>query len=105
VLGVIRLKQVEVEGEVSLFEVLKRMTVKRSAWNWAKRSSLQLMIAISGNVDKKQTEAAYWWLIVYGVLRFKGIKTWWKGRDTSRNSVDYSEISERGVMFLRKRSM
>ena len=51
-------------------------------------------------VNDDELEDVYWWLIVYGVLRFQGIERWWSRKHDWEHSVDFAEIALRGKHLL-----
>jgi len=72
--------------------------------DWSKRSARNLMTTLERTaanlVDGKELDSIYWWLIVYGVLRFTGIDRWWKKKRDWQHSVDFTELAPRGKHLL-----
>ena len=91
---------------MSLFDILKRVSLELSDGDFDNLSSKQVMGHIERLLDDREaTDVAYWWLVVLlGVFQFKGIKRWWDNRSDPRwtDSVSRSEMSERGKMLLLK---
>jgi hypothetical protein len=89
-------------GEFTLLEILKKTAVQHA--DWSKRSARYLMNSVrrcaADLVNDAELEDVYWWLIVYGVLRFVGIERWWGRRRDWQHSVDLAEISPRGKHLL-----
>lgn len=89
---------------ISLFEVVKGVATEHPNKNWKRQTSKQFMEAVRRLFHgKRGTEDAYWWLVVYGFFRFKGIHKWWRGEKAGsswRTSVEYSELTERGLMLI-----
>jgi hypothetical protein len=89
-------------GEFTLLEVLKKSAVQHA--DWSKRSARYLMNTVrrcaADLVNDAELEDVYWWLLVYGVLRFQGIERWWGRRRDWQHSVDLAEISPRGKHLL-----
>jgi predicted nucleotide-binding protein len=100
----LRAKQVGAMA-MSLFDILKQMSSELSDDDFDNLSSKQVMDHVERLLgDREATDVAYWWLVVLGVFRFKGIKRWWDNRSDPRwtDSVSRSEMSERGKMLLLK---
>jgi hypothetical protein len=89
-------------GEFTLLDVLKKAAADRA--DWSKRSARNLMSTLqrcaADLVDDHELEDLYWWLLVYGVLRFTGIDRWWHRKHDWEHSVDHSEIAPRGKHLL-----
>jgi hypothetical protein len=89
-------------GEFTLLEILKKSAVQHA--DWSKRSARYLMNTVrrcaADLVNDAELEDVYWWLLVYGVLRFQGIERWWSRRRDWHHSVDLAEISPRGKHLL-----
>jgi Domain of unknown function (DUF4062) len=52
--------------------------------------------------DNQIVNSTYWWLLIHGVFRFKGLNPWWE--DTGINwkrSIRYVKLTERGKMLLK----
>lgn len=87
-----------VEGK-SLLAFLKRAARKRLSWDG---STAEDLIETINPMMKSfaMLDAAYWWLIVFGVLRFKDIDDWWDEEEYFANSMEFAEIAPRGVALL-----
>jgi hypothetical protein len=89
-------------GEFTLLEILKKTAVQHA--DWSKRNARYLMNTVrrcaADLVNDAELEDVYWWLLVYGVLRFQGIERWWGRRRDWQHSVDLAEISPRGKHLL-----
>jgi hypothetical protein len=89
-------------GEFTLLDVLKRAAADHA--DWSKRSARNLLHTLQRRaadlVDERELEDLYWWLHVYGVLRFTGIDRWWHRRHDWEHSVDHAEIAPRGKHLL-----
>jgi hypothetical protein len=89
-------------GEFTLLEILAKSAVEHA--DWSKRSARHLMNTIALRsadlVNGDELDDVYWWLIVYGVLRFVGIERWWSRRRDWQHSVDFAEIAPRGKHLL-----
>jgi hypothetical protein len=83
----------------SLFNVLERVAVKVP--DWTNATTEQLMEEIDDIVNRdKVVDDIYWWLIVYGVIRFKNIKQWWGKDDDWRSSMKFTKLADRGIALL-----
>jgi SIR2-like protein len=89
-------------GEFTLLEVL--VTGAAEHVDWTKRSARNLMTTLARTaanlVNEDELEEIYWWLVVYGVLRFCGIDRWWRKKRDWQHSVDFAEIAPRGKQLL-----
>jgi hypothetical protein len=89
-------------GEFTLLEILKKTAVQHG--DWSKRSARHLMSTMrrcaADLVNDAEIEDVYWWLLLYGVLRFQSIERWWGRRRGWQHSVDLAEISPRGKHLL-----
>jgi SIR2-like protein len=89
-------------GEFTLLDVVKKAAADRA--DWSKRSARNLMTTLqrcaADLVDPAELEDLYWWLLVYGVLRFAGIERWWSRKHDWEHSVDLAEIAPRGKHLL-----
>lgn len=91
--------------ERSLFSILRRVATRpRKSGrrpNWSDLSAKQFMREVHRVVkDDKLVNDIYWWLIVYGTLRFKNIERLWDKKDVYQNSVRYAEIAPRGAVLM-----
>jgi hypothetical protein len=92
-----KLAQRSIEG-TPLLELVRRGATQQS--NWLDKSARDVMEAIKrAGATPKQVDGAYWWLIVYGVLRFKNDNTWWD-KQTWDGSVDHAMLPPRGRLLL-----
>jgi hypothetical protein len=93
-------------GEFTLLEILDKGAAAHA--DWAKRSARTLMSALQKRAadlcNREELEDVYWWLHVYGVLKFQGIGRWWGRRRDWEHSVDFAEIAERGRHLLNRRA-
>jgi hypothetical protein len=91
-------------GEFTLLEVL--VTAAADHVDWSKRSARNLMSTLARTatnlVSGDELDDIYWWLVVYGVLRFSGIDRWWRKKHDWQHSVDYAEIAPRGKHLLNR---
>jgi hypothetical protein len=92
-------------SEKSLLSILRRMVTRprksRRQPTWSDYSAKQFVRELRRIVkDEDAIDDVYWWLIVYGVLRFKDIDKFWDGKDTYQNSIKYAEIAPRGLALL-----
>lgn len=91
-------------GEFTLLEVL--VTAVQEHFDWSKRSARNLMTTLQRTaaslVNGDELEDVYWWLVVYGVLRFCGIDRWWRRKRDWQHSVDFAEIAPRGKQLLNR---
>ena len=91
-------------GEFTLLEVL--VTGAAEHVDWSKRSARNLMSTLARTaanlVSGDELDDIYWWLVVYGVLRFSGIDRWWRKKHDWQHSVDYAEIAPRGKQLLNR---
>jgi hypothetical protein len=95
------LRGIRIKKKASLWDVVSKVAVARQ--NWKIRDSDELMEAISKHLNNDdRTDDAYWWLIVLGVLRFQHTGPWWTDEETWDDSVEYAELSERGLKLLKK---
>ncbi len=89
-------------GEFTLLDLLKKAASAHTDWN--KRSARSVMSSLqkhaSDLVNREELEDVYWWLMVYGVLRFQGISRWWGRKRDWEHSVDFAEIAPRGRHLL-----
>jgi hypothetical protein len=89
-------------GEFTLLDILKKAAADRA--DWSKRSARNLMNTLrrcAGDlVNDAELDDVYWWLLVYGVLRFVGIERWWSRKHDWEHSVDFAEIAVRGKHLL-----
>jgi len=89
-------------GEFTLLDVLKKAAADRA--DWSKRSARNLMNTLqrcaADLINDDELEDLYWWLVVYGVLRFTGIDRWWNRKHDWEHSVDLAEIAPRGKHLL-----
>lgn len=84
----------------SLLTLLKR-AAKKSASSWKYSSAEDLIDAIEPSLYYWETlDAVYWWLLVYGILRFTEIDTWWDEDEWYEDSIEHAEIAPRGVALL-----
>ncbi len=91
--------------ERSLLSILRRVATRpRKSGrrpNWSDLSAKQFMREIRRVVkDDKLVNDIYWWLIVYGALRFKNIERFWDKKDVYQNSVRYAKIAPRGTVLM-----
>lgn len=92
------LDSLDVEGR-TLLALLRRASKKRLSWDGS--SAEDLVQTINPMVKSFAVlDAAYWWLIVFGVLRFKGIDEWWDEEEYFANSMEFAEIAPRGIALL-----
>jgi hypothetical protein len=96
------LETLSIEG-FRVIPVLKKAA--RTQGNWAGVGARELIDRITrhkpSRADAKTfSDEMYWWLIVFGVLRFVDIDNWWDGKDTWKNSCEYAEIAPRGIALL-----
>lgn len=91
-------------GEFTLLEVL--VTGAAEHGDWSKRSARNLMSTLARTaanlVNGDELGDVYWWLLVYGVLRFSGIERWWRKKHDWEHSVDFAEIAPRGKQLLNR---
>lgn len=91
-------------GDFTLLEVL--VTSAAEHVDWSKRSARALMITLQRTaanlVSPDELDHVYWWLLVYGVLRFCGIDRWWRKKHDWEHSVDFAEIAPRGKQLLNR---
>lgn len=91
-------------GEFTLLEVL--VTGAAEHVDWSKRSARNLMSTLARTaanlVNDDELDDVYWWLLVYGVLRFSGIDRWWRKKHDWQHSVDFAEIAPRGKELLNR---
>jgi hypothetical protein len=91
-------------GEFTLLEVL--VTGAGEHVDWSKRSARNLMSTLARTaanlVSTDELDDVYWWLLVYGVLRFCGIDRWWRKKHDWPHSVDFAEIAPRGKQLLNR---
>jgi hypothetical protein len=89
-------------GEFTVLDLLKKAAAEHS--DWSKRSARSVMNALaktcSDLCNREELEDVYWWLMVYGVLRFSGISRWWGRKRDWEHSVDFAEIAPRGRHLL-----
>lgn len=89
-------------GEFTLLEVLVTAVAEHA--DWSKRSARNLMATLARTaanlVNAAELDDVYWWLLVYGVLRFSGIDRWWRKKRDWEHSVDFAEIAPRGKQLL-----
>jgi hypothetical protein len=89
-------------GEFTLLDILKKGAVERT--DWTKRSARNLMNTLqrcaADLINPEELDDVYWWLIVFGVLRFQGIERWWGRKQYWEHSVDFAEIAVRGKHLL-----
>ncbi|HXU69239.1 MAG TPA: SIR2 family protein [Polyangia bacterium] len=89
-------------GEFTLLEVL--VTAAAEHADWSKRSARNLMATLARTaanlVNAAELDDVYWWLVVFGVLRFSGIDRWWRKKRDWEHSVDFAEIAPRGKQLL-----
>jgi hypothetical protein len=89
-------------GEFTLLDILKKGAAERA--DWTKRSARNLMNTLqrcaADLINPEELDDVYWWLIVYGVLRFQGIERWWGRKQYWEHSVDFAEIAVRGKHLL-----
>jgi hypothetical protein len=89
-------------GEFTLLDILKKAAGERA--DWSKRSARNLMSTLERGardlINDAELDEAYWWLVVYGVLRFQGIERWWGRKHDWQHSVDFAEIAPRGKHLL-----
>ncbi len=89
-------------GEFTLLEILTKGAGDRA--DWSKRSARNLMNTLercaADLINEEELDDVYWWLIVYGVLRFQGIERWWGRKHDWQHSVDFAEVAPRGKHLL-----
>jgi hypothetical protein len=94
-------------GEFTLLDILKKGAAERA--DWSKRSARNLMNTLDACaadlINDDELEDVYWWLVVYGVLRFVGIEKWWSRKHDWQHSVDFAEIAPRGKHLLNSLSV
>lgn len=82
----------------TLLTLVKTAAKQKQSWN--RLTPEDLMGAIDPLLrDYDSLNSAYWYLILYGVLRFKDINGGWK-YDTYRPSMKFAQIAPRGVALL-----
>ena len=91
-------------GDFTLLEVL--VTSAAEHVDWSKRPARALMLTLQRTaanlVSPDELDDVYWWLLVYGVLRFSGIDRWWRKKHDWEHSVDFAEIAPRGKQLLNR---
>ncbi len=91
-------------GRLTVFDVLTRAVREQRNVNFNRLSTEELMEGIQKRYNPQITNETYWWLIVFGVFRFRDIcGNWFYDNVVNwKYSVKYSEISNRGRALLRK---
>jgi hypothetical protein len=91
-------------GRLTVFDVLTRAVREQRNVNFNRLSTEELMEGIQKRYNPQITNETYWWLIVFGVFRFRDIGgNWFDDNGVNwKYSVKYSEISNRGRALLRK---
>lgn len=91
-------------GRLTVFDVLSRVTRELKNVDFARFSSAELMESVEKRYNPQVTNETYWWLIVFGVLRFRGISENWFDDSGVKwtGSVKHSEISNRGRALMQK---
>lgn len=88
-----------IQEKYRLLNLLTKAASKKNSWNGCSASDLMHQLGkVNDNPDV--VDDAYWWLIVKGILQFLDIETWWTDKAKWRDSVDFAEISPRGIAFL-----
>ena len=86
-------------GEYTLLSLLKEASKERVSWKPGPAEDL--INAIEPLLSEwDDLDTAYWWLIVYGVLRFTQIDEFWDGDEYYEDSMEFAEIAPRGVALL-----
>jgi hypothetical protein len=90
--------------ERSLLSILRRVATRprksNKMPNWPDLSAKQLMKEIGRVIKSREfIDDAYWWLIVYGVLRFKNVEKFWD-EESYDGSVKYARVAARGVALM-----
>ena len=91
-------------GRLTVFDVLTRAVRELRNVNFNRLSTEEVMEGIQKRYNPQITNESYWWLIVFGVFRFRDISgNWFDDNGVNwKYSVKYSEISNRGRALLRK---
>ena len=93
-------------GGISLRDVLRKavssLALERQSIE--RVSPKQIVRTIKEEFSDTVADKAYWWLVVYGVFRFEGIKKWFIG-DHWSDSIDNVLNTERGSAILEKFSV
>ena len=93
------LESLIIEEEKSLLALLKKAAKKKGSWDGY--NAEDLVNAIDPILrDYDDLDTAYWWLIVYGVLRFRDIDDWWEDDEYYEDSMQFAEIAPRGIALL-----
>ena len=89
---------------VTLFDIIRKVSQKYPDKNWQKQvTGRPFMEAVKESYNDRVAEKAFWWFIVYGFLRYSDDDVWWSGDEPNwKKSVNYSQMSERSVMLMRK---
>ena len=88
-----------IQEKFRLLDLLEKAANTRTSWRGCTASDVMRALKKIKH-DDDVVDEAYWWLIVKGVLQFLDTDTWWVGKDVWTKSVDFAEISPRGIAFL-----
>jgi hypothetical protein len=80
--------------------VRKAANARRRPW-YKVTEPRELFAYLAAEYTESVVDEVYWWLVVMGILRFKGIETFTSSDGCSwRHSIEYVQLSERGVRLL-----
>lgn len=101
-----RLSATNIDDTPSLLRIVRSVVLNRENYDWGRQvTSEPFMNSVSELFGEKVAEDAYWWLLVYGFLRFAEAHPWWDGKPTWKNSARFSVIAERGLKLIAKLDM
>lgn len=86
---------------VPLLQVFRKAVIGLAPAAVERLSAEKLIRRIRDVSSDAIADNAFWWGIVYGVLRFEGIKRWFTG-DHWTGGIENAIVSERGVALLLK---
>lgn len=92
------------ENTLSLLSIVRCVREAEPAYDWSRSTAKRFLSQINRIYDDNVAQDAYWWLVVFGFFRFRDIDRWWKLEkgDNAWNSVDYVQLSRRGVALMEK---
>lgn len=87
-------------------DVVRSVVRQHLGERWEDWSCEMLMRAVSAKYAETTTDNTFWWLLIYGFIRFKNTEDWYDDDPpTWHDSVEYTEISMRGLRLLKKMAL
>jgi hypothetical protein len=93
-----RIVDLDDDPSESLMQILGPIAARRG---WSSKTSVKtLMTTVEKSYHDDIVDEVFWWLVVYGVVTFKGIERWSEGDWHWSDSMPHAMFTERGVVLL-----